>query len=1364
MPTKPDQYKRVVIRLGIVALIVAAGLSVTWVVLAANRTWDGGSAVDGNWLTPANWDGNVAAPVSGDSLIFPDSASRKSNTNNYTNGSNFNSFTFQGAGFTLNTVSSNGLTLTAGISDNGVIGTDNIVNIPLTLTAPQAFTSDASTRLLRLQGNINTNGQTLTLNGSGGGSFGLSITGTITGTGGITKSGTGTARIAGIVSNGYLGQTTVNQGLLTLQKPIVSQAVSGNVVVGDGTGTANTAILQLLQTQQIPDNGVMTTNADGLFDLNGFSETLNTLVIQGGNVTIGAGTLTLSALQITGGNLSSTGAGKLALNGNVATFAAPSTAGLSGNVDLGGASRTFTLARASHPGPDLNISSVISNGSLVKAGDGILRLGGNNTYTGTTTINAGHLIVVGSQPGSSIQLTGGILGGSGTVGAITATGGSIEPARHVIAPNFNYVPLNVVGNVAMTSPTSYVARVAFGANKVADQLNVTGTVSLGNSNLQITGANFNLAEGSIVVINNDGADAVVGTFSGLPEGGSFVVGGVTFFITYIGGDGNDVVLTVPGIRTWDGITNGGGLTANDKWTTKENWQNDVAPLPLDHLVFNSGTRPSSTNDFVAGTRFSSITVTVPHTFNGNGIGLINGLTYNESATVNFDITLNSSQTFAPSTVSNFIQLILNGAINTNGRTLTLGPSGIRPEVHSLISGGGAVNVMSGALFTANNSYTGLTRVFGGRLVVTGSQPGSSIRLEGGTLGGTGTVGAIIGNAGSLEPSTGNLVTGGLTVNGSVSLSQNVFFVATIVSTPGSFFHSTLDVNGIVNLGICRFSTAVVNAGASDQMPIGASFVAINNDGTDPIQGTFDGMLQGAIYVRNNLQLRVNYAGGDGNDLVFTRVNESLPSLSLNNITVAEGTGGTTNATFTVSLSPASSQIVSVPFDTIQDGATSGVDYQPVTGTVTFNPGETTKTISVPVEGDATEESIERFRLRLSEPINASTSTANGFATIIDDDGPPRFQTLSNLGFGETTQSVSIPVYRLGNSAGTVRVDYATSDVTASQLSDYTMAIGAFEFNPGENSKTVEVLITDDVHDENTESFRLTLSNPQGGTLVAPEFATLNISDNDTGISPTNPIDGSELFVLQHYHDFLNRQPDSSGLAFWRNEIDSCGADANCVELKRIFVSGAFFLSIEFQETGYLVYRIHKASFGNLPGAPVPIVLNDFLKDTQQIGKGVIVGKLGWEQALEANKVAFFADFVSRTRFANAFPVSLSPAQFVDALFANAGVLPADADRSNAIGEFGGAVNTANLAARARALRRVAENGLLAQQETNRAFVLMQYFGYLRRNPNDPPEIGLNFDGYNFWLNKLNEFNGNFVNAQMVQAFITSGEYRGRFGP
>jgi len=80
---------------------------------------------------------------------------------------------------------------------------------------------------------------------------------------------------------------------------------------------------------------------------------------------------------------------------------------------------------------------------------------------------------------------------------------------------------------------------------------------------------------------------------------------------------------------------------------------------------------------------------------------------------------------------------------------------------------------------------------------------------------------------------------------------------------------------------------------------------------------------------------------------------------------------------------------------------------------------------------------------------------------------------------------------------------------------------------------------------------------------------------------------TDFYVRQQYTDFLNREADASGLAFWKNEIDSCGTNTACSDVRKINVSAAFFLSIEFQQTGYLLYRFYKASYGNLPGAPVP---------------------------------------------------------------------------------------------------------------------------------------------------------------------------------
>jgi hypothetical protein len=258
------------------------------------------------------------------------------------------------------------------------------------------------------------------------------------------------------------------------------------------------------------------------------------------------------------------------------------------------------------------------------------------------------------------------------------------------------------------------------------------------------------------------------------------------------------------------------------------------------------------------------------------------------------------------------------------------------------------------------------------------------------------------------------------------------------------------------------------------------------------------------------------------------------------------------------------------------------------------------------------------------------------------------------------------------------------------------------------------------------------------------------------------IDTSDFFVRQHYLDFLNRPGDAAGILFWTANIEICGTDANCRSIKRVDTSAAFFLSIEFQETGYLAYRFYKSAYGNIPGAPVPVRFAEFLPDTQQIGQGVQVGIGNWIVQLETNKQAFALDFVTRSRFTSAFATTLTPTQFVDALYAKAGVTPSDVERIAAIAQFGITNNTADNNARARALRLVAENSQLRTQELNKAFVLMQYFGYLRRNPNDPPELTLDFAGYNFWLNKLNQFNGNFGDADMVKAFIMSGEYRARF--
>jgi hypothetical protein len=153
---------------------------------------------------------------------------------------------------------------------------------------------------------------------------------------------------------------------------------------------------------------------------------------------------------------------------------------------------------------------------------------------------------------------------------------------------------------------------------------------------------------------------------------------------------------------------------------------------------------------------------------------------------------------------------------------------------------------------------------------------------------------------------------------------------------------------------------------------------------------------------------------------------------------------------------------------------------------------------------------------------------------------------------------------------------------------------------------------------------------------------------------------------------------------------------------------------------------------------------------------VIIGQAGADQLLENNKQALVAEFGLRSRFTTTYPIGMPAAQFVDTLNTNAGGPLSPAERDQLVSEL-----TAGAKTRAQVLRAVAEAADLFAAESNRAFVLAQYFGYLRRNPNDAPDS--DYTGYDFWLGKLNQFNGNSVNAEMVKAFIISGEYKQRFG-
>lgn len=245
-----------------------------------------------------------------------------------------------------------------------------------------------------------------------------------------------------------------------------------------------------------------------------------------------------------------------------------------------------------------------------------------------------------------------------------------------------------------------------------------------------------------------------------------------------------------------------------------------------------------------------------------------------------------------------------------------------------------------------------------------------------------------------------------------------------------------------------------------------------------------------------------------------------------------------------------------------------------------------------------------------------------------------------------------------------------------------------------------------------------------------------------------PIDGVCFFVAQHYRDFLSREADGSGFAFWTNNLSNCGMEANCLEVGRINISAAFLLSIEFKETGYYLYRMYRGALGRTP------TYAEFVPETAELGKNVVVASNdSWSSRLSSNKDIYTARFFNRPEFQARYS-GLTNAQYVDKLFETEGITPTPAERDEIVNSLDRCSFTIGCPTRVSVLRRIIEHRDFDRKVFNEAFVTLQYFGYLRRDPDAP--------GFQFWLNKLNQFNGDFVGAEMVKAFITSDEYRQRF--
>ncbi|HEX8847310.1 MAG TPA: Calx-beta domain-containing protein [Pyrinomonadaceae bacterium] len=473
-----------------------------------------------------------------------------------------------------------------------------------------------------------------------------------------------------------------------------------------------------------------------------------------------------------------------------------------------------------------------------------------------------------------------------------------------------------------------------------------------------------------------------------------------------------------------------------------------------------------------------------------------------------------------------------------------------------------------------------------------------------------------------------------------------------------------------------------------------------------------------------------------------------PSVSISDTPpLGEGNIGTTNARLFVNLATNSPKPITVDFSTADGTALAGIDYQATSGTITFSPGETFKIIDVPMIGDTFDEPNETFFVNLSNPMNVTINDGHAVVTIFNDDTPTLQLSQRSYSVSEGDGNVSVTVTRLGDSSIPATVKYATSDAAgltdcnvingiASSRCDYTVSVGTLQFAAGESTKSIFIPLIDDGYSEGNESFTITLSNPSAASLGSIASATVTITDNESVDSTSNPIDQTAFFVRENYIDFLGREPDAGGYQAWQEIINNCppsGKDANGNFCDRIEVSSGFFRSEEFQGRGYFIYRFYSI-LGRIPR------YNEFIPDFAKVS--------GFQSTtqLEASKSAFVQEFMSRQEFKSKYDGLTTPTAYVDGLLQATG-LPNHPTRGFWINGL-----TAGTLTRADVLRGLVDSSELYAKFNTEAFVVMQYFGYLRRDPDIL---------YLEWIRIMNENGGDY--RGMISGFMNSVEYRKRFG-
>ena len=628
--------------------------------LAATKTWDGSTSA--SWNTAANWTNN-AVPVAGDDLLFPAGAANKANSNDIASLS-LRSITFADSGYGL---SGNSLTLTGtnGINANQASGS-NAIAFPFVLGTNITINVANSGASLGVSGPLTFNGRPLTTAGSGFCNFGL-----LSGAGGsLAKFGSGTNRLSGATPNNFIGGATVNAGTLELAKTGGVIAMPTDLVIGAG------ATVRCLAAQSIADFVPVIVN--GTLDLNGFSDTIGSLTLTGGTVATGVGVLTLG--------------------GDVTANASSVTAVISGNLSLGSATRTITVAAGS-ANPDLTISAAISGNigvGLSKTGPGLLRLSGSNTYSGVTTVQEAFLDV--SNPAALGATSSGTVLNFG--GALALNGVKVVGEALTTSTNVGAVVLFQTagaagwsGDIALQGALK--VQVFNGTVELSGVISGLGSLSKEQpGTLTLSGTNANTYAGTTTV---EGGTLLLNKSPGVPA-----IPGALFIGDGVGGANADVVRLQANSQLSDlatiTITNSGLLDA-DGFTEVAGPISGSGNLQLDASLFSVG--------ISAGAATFDGIISGSNTLIRNGAGTW---------------TLNGTNTFSGSCIINGATIV-NGVLPANLISLnhTLGGTGTVRSVTLSATGNLSPGHSPGLLTTSNLTFAAASKF---RVELNGPAPGT----------------------------------------------------------------------------------------------------------------------------------------------------------------------------------------------------------------------------------------------------------------------------------------------------------------------------------------------------------------------------------------------------------------------------------------------------------------------------------------------------------------------------------------------------------------------------------------------------------------------------------------------------------------